>query len=159
MIQIFDKSYSTMRPIEPSINAVAVFNFESAKIAFNHTPVDFVVALNEESGKFGYCNSLDEVFRFFGEEKKYLPRKIYESETVVIWAGLGDEVIQEMETVLPKKDKMFIIFATAKNYADFNFTFPESMYLGLYQSTENMDDDFIINYVTRVSTWSPVVGK
>ena len=40
--------------------ALVVFNNECAKIALNHLNVDFVIALNENTGKYAYCYSVKE---------------------------------------------------------------------------------------------------
>lgn len=72
MLQIFGKNFSSLRPIQPSHKAVAVFNIEDAKLAFNYGNVygnvDFVVVLNEKNGKFGLCYSLLEVINFLETE-------------------------------------------------------------------------------------------
>ena len=70
MLQIFDKNFSSLRPIQPSHKAVAVFNIEDAKLAFNYGNVDFVVVLNEKNGKFGLCYSLLEVINFLETDEE-----------------------------------------------------------------------------------------
>jgi len=65
MIQILDKDYSGMKPIQPKYNALCVFNRESASIAFNHTLCDFVFAMNEDKNTFKQCYSLKECVDFW----------------------------------------------------------------------------------------------
>lgn len=64
MLQIFGKNFSGLRPIQSSHKALAVFNIEDAKIAFNYGNVDFVIVLNEKNGKFRLCYSLLQVINF-----------------------------------------------------------------------------------------------
>ena len=65
MLQILDEEYSSLQPVMPEKNAVAVFNLKCAKIAFQHPRMDFVVALNEKTYKFAYCFSVKECEDFF----------------------------------------------------------------------------------------------
>jgi hypothetical protein len=60
MIQILDEEYSSLQPVMPEKNAVAVFNIKCAKIAFQYSRMDFVIALNEKTNKFAYCFSIKE---------------------------------------------------------------------------------------------------
>lgn len=69
MLRIIDERFSTMGPIQTSSNAVVVFNLESAKKVFEHFGVDFVVALNEETGRFAYCYNYMETERFLSNDK------------------------------------------------------------------------------------------
>ena len=64
MLGIVNKNFSGLQPVQPSHNALAVFNVEDAKIAFNYGNVDFVVVLNEKTGMFGICNNVLEVCEF-----------------------------------------------------------------------------------------------
>jgi len=68
MIQVFDYEYSPIIPTQPTKNAVAVFNTKCASIAFTHMNVDFVIAMDEETGKFKYCFSLYECEKFFTKD-------------------------------------------------------------------------------------------
>jgi len=68
MIKILDKQYSSFAPVAPSKNAIAVFSLDCAKLVFEHTMCDFVIVLNEKTGKFGYCFNLHEVQQFLEKE-------------------------------------------------------------------------------------------
>ena len=60
MLGILDKEYSGLQPVMSEKRALVVFNNECAKIALNHLNVDFVIALNENTGKYAYCYSVKE---------------------------------------------------------------------------------------------------
>lgn len=60
MLQILDGEYSSLQPVQPEKNALVVFNIECAKLAFNYQMIDFVIVLNEKSGKFAYCYNVKE---------------------------------------------------------------------------------------------------
>lgn len=64
MLGIVNKNFSGLQPVQPSHNALAVFNVEDAKIAFNYGNVHFVVVLNEKTGMFRFCNNIMEVYEF-----------------------------------------------------------------------------------------------
>jgi len=70
MIQILNDKYSNLRPIQPKHNALCVFDIEAAKIAFNYSAIDFVIVLNEKTGKFAYCHNVKECEEFLQEIKK-----------------------------------------------------------------------------------------
>jgi len=64
MLQIFDTEYSSLQPVLPKKNAVAVFNIDSARIALEYDLIDFVIALNEKTNQFAYCYNLYECEKF-----------------------------------------------------------------------------------------------
>ena len=64
MLRIFDKNYSDCQPVMPKYNALCVFDVEAAKLAFNHGAIDFVIVLNENTGKFARCFSVKDVEDF-----------------------------------------------------------------------------------------------
>ena len=49
----------------PKYNALCVFDFQTAKLAFQYSAIDFVFAMDEESCKFAKCNCLKDVEDFF----------------------------------------------------------------------------------------------
>ena len=65
MLQIFDERFSNLQPVMPKYNALCVFDFQSAKIAFQYSAIDFVFAMDESTCKFAKCNSLKDVEDFF----------------------------------------------------------------------------------------------
>ena len=67
MIQILDKNYSNLQPVEPLYNGIAVFDIIHAKLALQHSFVDFVITLKESTGTFKYCYNLKEVEEFYQE--------------------------------------------------------------------------------------------
>jgi hypothetical protein len=64
MIQIFDKMYSDLKPVMPTMNALVVFDIDHARLAFSHGRVDFVIVLDKLSGTFRYCYNIADVTHF-----------------------------------------------------------------------------------------------
>lgn len=64
MLRILDKNYSDCQPVIPKHNALCVFDIEAAKLAFKYGAVDFVIVLNENTGKFARCFSVRDVVDF-----------------------------------------------------------------------------------------------
>lgn len=64
MLQILDKNYATIEPTMPKYRALCVFTLDAANLAFKYGTVDFVFAMNEQTGQFVKCNSLAEVDEF-----------------------------------------------------------------------------------------------
>lgn len=64
MLRILDKKYSDCQPVMPKYNALCVFDIEAAKLAFNYGNVDFVIVLNDNTGKFARCYNLHDVIEF-----------------------------------------------------------------------------------------------
>lgn len=64
MLRILDKNYSDFQPVISKYNALCVFDIEAAKLAFNYGAIDFVIVLNENTGKFARCFSMKDVDDF-----------------------------------------------------------------------------------------------
>lgn len=64
MLRILNDKYSDCQPVMPKYNALCVFDIEAAKLAFNYCAVDFVIILNENTGKFTKCFSVKDVEDF-----------------------------------------------------------------------------------------------
>ncbi len=64
MLRILDKKYSDCQPVIPKYNALCVFDIEATKLAFNYGAVDFVIVLNENTGKFTKCFSVKDAEDF-----------------------------------------------------------------------------------------------
>lgn len=64
MLRILDKKYSDCQPVMPKYNALCVFDIEAAKIAFNYSAVDFIIVLNENTGRFTRCFNVKDVEEF-----------------------------------------------------------------------------------------------
>jgi ABC-type transport system substrate-binding protein len=65
MIQILNDKYTNIEPMAPTYKAVAVFNKHDAELAFKYAYVDFVIALNEETGGFSKCFSVYDCEKFY----------------------------------------------------------------------------------------------
>lgn len=68
MLKIFNDNYENLSPINPTYKSMAIFNVEDAKLAFEYANIGFVFALNEDTGKFGICNSVYEVEKFYNPD-------------------------------------------------------------------------------------------
>lgn len=64
MLGILNDRYTNIQPTMPKYRAVCVFDRKAARIAFNYTGVEFVFAMNEETGTFVKCHNLHEVYQF-----------------------------------------------------------------------------------------------
>ena len=64
MLRILNEKYSDLQPVAPRHNALCVFDIEAAKLAFNYGAVDFVIVLNESTGKFERCFCMEDVVNF-----------------------------------------------------------------------------------------------
>ena len=67
MLRILDKKYSDCQPVMPKYNALCVFDADAARQAFTYGIVDFVIVLNEKTGKFAKCFSLMDVYKFLND--------------------------------------------------------------------------------------------
>ena len=64
MLGILDIQYSSIAPTIPKYNALVVFNMQGAKLALQYSAIDFVIVLNEQTGRFARCNNLRECEQF-----------------------------------------------------------------------------------------------
>jgi hypothetical protein len=65
MVKVLNIEYSNLTPTAPTYNAMAVFNKKDAEMAFKYSYIDFVFALNENTGTFARCNSVHECEKFY----------------------------------------------------------------------------------------------
>jgi hypothetical protein len=65
MLQIFDERVTSLQPTMPKYKALCVFDFQSAKLAFQYNAIDFVFTMDEKTCKFAKCDSLKDVEDFF----------------------------------------------------------------------------------------------
>lgn len=76
-----------------------------------------------------------------------MSKKLYESDCYVVWRGLDETTILNMNTEIEKEEKVFCIYAIDKEFAkylDINTKFPESSYLAIYHIIDEISDDWII---------------
>jgi hypothetical protein len=102
MIPIINEKYDTVFPQAPSHRAIAVFNKKDAHMAFCYGNCDFVIALDDKTGKFAYCRSIAECVEFWGLEPEseckyemYLKSEPEHLFQFNCWVPITDEYLKE----------------------------------------------------------------
>ena len=75
-----------------------------------------------------------------------MSKKILDTDKQVVNRGLNDKTIKAMNSFLVNDMyKLFVIYATAKEFLDYGLEkFPDSSYLVLWEISESITDEFII---------------
>jgi len=68
MIGIFNEDYAQIVPRQPEFKAVAIFNIHDAKLALHTIGLDFVLAIDESTGRITRCHSVLEAERFYNPD-------------------------------------------------------------------------------------------
>lgn len=68
MIRILNEDYAHIAPIRPEFKAVAIFNKHDARLALHEIGLDFVLAIDESTGRIARCHSVAEVEQFYNPD-------------------------------------------------------------------------------------------
>ena len=108
-IPVIGKEFETIFPQVPLARTAAVFNKESASIAFNFGNCDFVIALNELTGQFAYCRSIAECVEFWGLDTDTYQYEMYlDSEPNHLfqfncWLPVSDQYLRDKNINIEEK--------------------------------------------------------
>jgi hypothetical protein len=90
-------------------------------------------------------------------------KEILNTNNQLVIRGIDESTISKMEETLKEEKRLFIIYATAREFLDYGLEkFPPSPYLALFECLDNTDDSFIVEKHQKLEEpieWGPIAGS